>query len=110
MAFEVQGDEPLAAIVKLRLTPREKQRIRDDAELAGLTMSEFMRRRAFGRAILPAADLAMIRELRRLGGLLKHVHVASGGAYSNDTAAAIAQIRAFIDQLSAEQVQPGNAP
>ncbi len=100
MPFQPRGDKPLDALCHLRLTVEEKQRIRDDADIAGLTISEFVRRRALGRAILPATDLAVIRELRRLGGLLKHVHVVSGGAYSSATAEAIAGIREYIDQLS----------
>lgn len=101
MPFEPHGEEPLTALVRVRLTPAEKQRLRDDSELAGLTMSELVRRRTFGRTVLASADLTMVRELRRVGGLLKHVHVTSGGAYSKDTADAIAQIRSFIDTMSA---------
>jgi hypothetical protein len=96
-----ESDEQLTALVRLRLKPSEKQRIRDDADLAGLTISEFMRRRSLGRPIMPAADLAVVRELRRLGGLLKHVHVESGGAYSERTAAAIDDLRRCVDRISA---------
>jgi hypothetical protein len=45
-------------------------------------------------------DATTIRELRRLGGLLKKVHVDSGGAYSRETAAALAELRAAILQLA----------
>ena len=46
-------------------------------------------------------DATAIRELRRLGGLLKKVHVDSGGAYSRETAAALAALRAAIARLAA---------
>jgi hypothetical protein len=102
MPYAVEdGEEPRTEWVEIRLKASEKQRIKDEAELAGLTVSEFVRRRALGKRILASADLATIRELRRLGGLFKHVHLTSGGVYSKDTAAAIADIRKFIDQLSA---------
>ena len=41
-----------------------------------------------------------IRELRRLGGLLKLVHRESGGAYSRETAAALASLSAAIGRLA----------
>jgi hypothetical protein len=41
-----------------------------------------------------------IRELRRLGGLLKKIHVDSGGAYSRETAAAPTDLRAAILRLA----------
>lgn len=105
-----RNEEFLTALVKLRLKPSEKERIREDAELAGLTVSELMRRRALGRTVLAASDMNLIRELRRLGGLLKHVHLESRGAYSRDTAEGIARIGAFIDWLSAEPPTPSQAP
>lgn len=41
--------------------------------LAGLSVSEYMRRTIFGgRPVVAAADESMLRELRRIGGLLKH--------------------------------------
>jgi hypothetical protein len=39
-------------------------------------------------------DATTIRELRRLGGLLKKVHLDSGGAYSRETASALTALRA----------------
>ena len=57
----------------LRVTAEEKQRVEEQAALAGLSVSEYMRRTVFGgRPVVAAADAAMLRELRRVGGLLKH--------------------------------------
>ncbi len=57
----------------LRVSAGEKQRVAEQAALAGLSVSEYMRRTVFGgRSIVAAADAAMMRELRRVGGLLKH--------------------------------------
>jgi hypothetical protein len=99
MPFESRGDVALSALVKLRLTPEEKERLRDESELAGLTMSEFVRRRAFGRPVVAATDLVMVRELRRVGGLLKLVHSESQGAYSERTMAALSDLRACIARV-----------
>jgi len=100
MPFEVRGTAPLDAVVNVRLTRVEKERLKEDAGLAGLTMSQLVRRRYFGRPIIANADRATIRELRRLGGLLKHVHNEREGAYSRETAAALAALREYIKQLS----------
>jgi hypothetical protein len=42
----------------------------------------------------------MLKELRRIGGLLKHVHNESGGAYSQGTAMALSALTAYIEELS----------
>lgn len=99
MRFEVKGDEALTDYVEVRLTPAEKQRLRDDAQLAGLTMSELVRRRTFARSVTASVDVTVVRELRRLGGLLKLVHNESRAAYSQATADAIAALRAAIDRV-----------
>ena len=57
----------------LRVSPKEKQQVEQQASIAGLSASEYMRRHVFGgRPVVAAADAAMLRELRRVGGLLKH--------------------------------------
>lgn len=100
MPFEIKGSEPLAEKIAVRLTPDEKARLRDDAELAGLSVSELVRRRYFGRPIVANADMVMVRELRRIGGLLKHIHNGTDGVYSRETANALIEIRAQIKKLS----------
>ena len=66
---------------------------------AWLTVSAFCRRRMLGRRVVANTDAVVIRELRRLGGLLKHVHVQSDGAYSRDTSVALQALTAAIEQL-----------
>ena len=57
----------------IRMSPAENQRLLEYAEISGITVSEYIRRKCFGgRPITAYTDLATIRELRRLGGLLKH--------------------------------------
>lgn len=100
MPFETLGPELLDAVLNIRLTSVEKAKLKEDADLAGLSMSELVRRRYFGRPIIANADTVMLKELRRIGGLLKHVHNQSGGAYSSDTAGALVALKTFIEQLS----------
>ena len=101
MPFSIAGDEALTEKIAVRLTPDEKTRLQEDAAIAGLTVSALVRRRYFGRPIVARADAATIRELRRLGGLLKLVHRESGGAYSADTAAALVTVREALAKLAA---------
>ncbi len=98
---QIQEREQLDAMLNVRLTVVEKAMLQEDADLAGLTMSELVRRRYFGRPIIANADEVMIRELRRIGGLLKHVHNESGGAYSESTSHALHDLNVYIQKLSA---------
>lgn len=100
MARPPIGVIPLDALVSVRLTSDEKSVLQEDADLAGLSMSELIRRRYFGRPIVANTDQIMLRELRRLGGLVKHIHNESSGAYSDDTAAVLRSIKAAIEKLS----------
>ena len=60
-------------LLTLRVTAEEKTRLMEQAEIAGLSLSEYIRRRFFGgRPLVAHADLSTVAELRRIGGLLKH--------------------------------------
>lgn len=100
MVFEVKGTVALTERVTLRLAADEKDRLRSDADLAGLSVSEIVRRHYFGRPIIANADLVMVKEMRRMGGLMKHLHNESGGAYSEQTSRAIDVIVKYIDTLT----------
>ena len=85
----------------VRFAAEDIERIRTDADMAGLTAAEFVRRRALGNAIIPHTDRTTINELRRIGGLLKHVHNESHGAYSKDTAEALKVLIDYMKKLAA---------
>ena len=69
-----RGEGRYAANIRftIRLTPQEKMRLDEQADIAGLSVSEYMRRRFFGGTIAAYTDLRTVGELRRIGGLLKH--------------------------------------
>ena len=90
--------EPLTERIGVRVTAGEKARLREDAALASLSVSELVRRRYFGRPILARADQAMVRELRRLGGLLKPIRAESGGT-PQQTEEALRAVVAAIERL-----------
>ncbi|MGB5064656.1 MAG: MobB mobilization protein [Candidatus Competibacter sp.] len=91
--------EPLTERIGVRVTAGEKTRLREDAALASLSVSELVRRRYFGRPIMARTDQAMVRELRRLGGLLKLARHESDGTQSQQTAEVLRAVVAAIERL-----------
>ena len=89
----------------LRLTTGEDEKLTRQAATAGISVSEYMRRLFFGgRPIIARTDDQTIRELRRLGGLLKHHFEVVKRTGNTDTLteldAAVQQIRRAIETLS----------
>lgn len=103
MPFETLGPDPLSAIINVRLTVAEKARLQEDADLAALSMSELVRRRYFGRPIVANGDAVMIREMRRIGALLKRVQNESAGVYCQETAGALLALKGHIERLSRDR-------
>jgi hypothetical protein len=98
--FARKGEVGLTERLDVRVAPVEKEQLRRIAADAGLAVAELVRARALDRPVVSRVDAMAGRELRRLGGLLRKVHVDSGGAYSKDTASALAALRAAIDRLA----------
>ena len=94
-----KGTELLTKRIGVRVTPGEKTRLQEDAAWASLSVSELVRRRYFGRPIIVRADQAMARELRRLGGLLRHMYDESSGEQRQQTADVLRAIAATIERL-----------
>jgi len=99
MPFKAAPD-PRNARIPLRCTPAEKEHVQALAKEAGLTVSQFLLRRALGTPVHSKADVQTINELRRLGGLLKHLHTQSGGAYRQATAEAVNETIAAIRRIA----------
>ena len=91
--------ENLEARIDFRVTVEERRKLQEEAEASGLSVSEYVRRRALGRRVDSVTDVKMISELRRQGGLLKKIYSESGGIYSEKTAFALANINRFIESL-----------
>jgi hypothetical protein len=100
MPFGKKGAAGLTERLDVRVAPAEKAQLRAIADTAGIAVAELVRRRALGRPVVSRTDATTIRELRRLGGLLKVVHVQSSGAYSRETAAALDALHAAIRRLT----------
>lgn len=100
MTVEAITHEPLNEALRLRLTGREKARLKSDADLAGLSLSELVRRRYFGRPIVAHADAIIIKELRRLAGVLKQWPIESRQIYSQEIADTLAEVKRYLERLS----------
>ncbi len=92
----------------LRLSAGEDEKLTRQAATAGISVSEYMRRLFFGgRPIIARTDDQTIRELRRLGGLLKHnfeVLKRTGNADTlTELDAALRAIRRAVEVLSEKQ-------
>jgi hypothetical protein len=101
MPFRKLGQAALTRRLDVRVSPGAKMVMLSIAEAAGLSVAELVRRRVLGRPVVARTDATTIRELRRLGGLLKKVHVDSGGAYSAATADALVELTRAIAALVA---------
>ena len=91
----------------LRISAEENERLTRLADVAGISVSEYIRRLCFGgRPITSRTDSQTIRELRRLGGLLKHnfetVREADGQQAIPKMEAALEAVRQAIERLSRE--------
>jgi hypothetical protein len=102
MPFRKKSLSGLTERLDVRVAPGEKAEVRAIAKAAGLAVSELVRLRVLGRPVVGRTDATTIRELRRLGGLLKMVHLDSGGAYSEQTGAALGELRAAIGRVVGE--------
>jgi hypothetical protein len=103
MPFRRKGEAGLTARLDVRVSPAEKEQLGGIAREAGLPVAELVRLRALGRPVVSRTDATTIRELRRLGGLLKMVHVESGGAYRQQTAELLTMLRAAVGKLAGGQ-------
>ena len=65
-----EGKYAANLLLTFRVTAEEKARLEQQADMS---VSAYLRRRFFGgRPLIAHTDAMMIRELRRIGGLLKH--------------------------------------
>lgn len=92
----------LTGHINIRVTAKERNEIQEQAEVSGLSISEYIRRRICGRRIPSRIEKRMLSELRRQGGLLKYIFNESRGMYSEKTATALDNINSFISVLERE--------
>ncbi|EBW7311045.1 ribbon-helix-helix protein, CopG family [Salmonella enterica subsp. enterica serovar Enteritidis] len=80
-------------LLGIRCLPEEKRAIQEKAKTAGLSVGEFLRRAALGRRIDAQCDTEMIMELRRLGGLQKHLFKEGNGVLSKEYSQVLVELQ-----------------
>lgn len=102
MPFTTRSNDRASSRFEMRLTPSERDKLREEADYAGISVSELIRKRALGRPVHSAADLTMIRELRRLGGLQKHMinRLLQNRSLTKECVETIRALRAAVDRLA----------
>jgi hypothetical protein len=91
-----QEHELRKSITGVRFTEGEREFLASEADVCGLSLSSLIRQRSLGKRVSAKADLRVLAELRRLGGLLKHLHNETQGAYSVLTSNCLKEIAIYI--------------
>jgi hypothetical protein len=89
--------------ISVRLTAAEKIQLAEDAQIAGLGLSELVRRRYFGRRIIANADTVILRELRRLGGILKQLNSESASIDHQQVQETLRTLQDYMEVLCDHQ-------
>jgi hypothetical protein len=88
--------------ITVRLTETERDFLASEGDICGLPLSSLMRSRGLGKRVAAKSDLRVLAELRRMGGLLKHLHNETKGTYSPLTSDCLKEIAAYIRTMNAK--------
>jgi len=86
--------------LSVRVTPGDYASIAERAQACGLGLAEFVRRCCLGRQTPARADLQVVNELRRLGGLQKHLF-SQDDRHGERYAEVLLEIQAAIQRIGA---------
>jgi hypothetical protein len=92
--------EKKAGRLTVRFRLDELNGLLEQADMSGLSVSELVRRRALKMRVVSVTDLRTLSELRRIGGLVKHLFNETNGLYRQKTSA-------LLDELHAAAVRVG---
>lgn len=100
MSFK-KSNNPKNMRFYIRFEENEKESLRQSARLCGMTMSDYVRKRALGKRIVPKVDVDVLNELRRQGGnlrdLLTNYRPIDAGV-AKETLAAFREVVSIIDR------------
>lgn len=88
-----------AWIPAIRCFPDEKIQIEEKAKDCGLSMGQYLVQCGLGRQTRSNVDSMVINELRRLGGLQKHLFVEGQGGLSAQYADVLQEIKLAISRV-----------
>lgn len=90
------------ARIDIRCLESEKVRLQEKARDCGMTVTAYMMSAALGRQTRSKGDAHMLNELRRLGGLQKHLFTEGGGKMSKELAAVLVEVQAAVARVAAK--------
>ena len=93
-------DEARTNRLNLRFSDSEINELAKRAAHFGVSKSEYIRKRVFGKKLVSHVNQELAAELRRQGGLLKHIHNETQGIYSEKTIKMLDDIRDTIKRIS----------
>lgn len=99
--------------VEIRWDPDDYHVVEERAGLCDLNISEFIRRATMARKVTPSVDHHAIAELRRLGGLLKHLYPKNTNWTSEEKKrywSGYEQLLETANRIEAKHYQPGGKP
>ena len=85
--------------VMVRVTPEQLDTLCEKAKDSGVTVPEYLRACGLGRRTRSKVEAHIVNELRRLGGLQKHLFTEGGGVLSKEFAAVLGEVRAAIARI-----------
>jgi hypothetical protein len=83
----------------IRCYEDEEASVREKARDCGISVGQFVLAAALGRRTRTKIDTHILNELRRLGGLQKHLFNEGGGVLSKEYAAILVKIREAIARI-----------
>ncbi|EMJ5312718.1 hypothetical protein RFH77_005164 [Klebsiella pneumoniae] len=107
MARKKSETRKRTVVAYARMTPEEYATVVDKAAASGNTVSAFIRAASLGRKLRDRRDrlavaeiVSVAAELRRLGGLQKHLFYEGGKVNSAEYSAVLAALKAAGDELT----------
>lgn len=86
-------------IIMVRVAPDEFDALQERAQDTGTSVPEYLRTCGMGRRTRSVVDSIIINELRRLGGLQKHLFNEGRGAQSKEFAAVLVELKNAIARI-----------
>ncbi|QUE78416.1 mobilization protein (plasmid) [Stutzerimonas stutzeri] len=88
--------------IMVRVSPEEKETIEEQALDAGLTAPAFLRALGLNKRVTSKADKHLVNELRKLGGLQKHLFNEGRGVLSKEYAQILVEIQKAIARIDGQ--------
>ncbi|ENV52055.1 plasmid mobilization protein MobA [Acinetobacter junii] len=88
-----------AIIPRIRCFPEERNQIEEKAKDCGLSMGQYLIQCGLGRQTRSNVDSMVINELRKLGGLQKHLFIEGQGGLSAQYSDILEEIKQAISRV-----------